>query len=320
MEDGQFSGCSIWFYAPNKGAPIFFTIAFLGTGATHFHQAVHYQAWRLVSLYVFCSLLFVGGFVTRALSAWHCDDIINYIVSIVLIYAAPPLYELGNYYILGRVLYFVPYYSPIHPGRVLTTFTAISTVIEALNGTGAAYVANVSLPKEKQELGRILFKVALVLQLVVVSLFVTLAATFDYRCRKNGIRSHKVHQPLLTLYLSSGIIAVRCIYRTVEYFGGETLSYYAGGVTASDISPVVRYEWFFYVFEAALMLINSVLFNVRHPRRWLPKSTKLYLAKDGSEMMGPGYKEDRNFIATLLDPFDVYGMINGRNKETRFWD
>jgi hypothetical protein len=36
--------------------------------------------------------------------------------------------------------------------------------------------------------------------------------------------------------------------------------------------------------------------------------------------MGPGYKEDRGFIATLLDPFDVYGMIKGRDNATRFWD
>jgi hypothetical protein len=39
-----------------------------------------------------------------------------------------------------------------------------------------------------------------------------------------------------------------------------------------------------------------------------------------TEVMGPGYKEDRNFVATLLDPFDIYGMIKGRDKATRFWD
>ncbi len=36
--------------------------------------------------------------------------------------------------------------------------------------------------------------------------------------------------------------------------------------------------------------------------------------------MGPGYKEDRGFVATLLDPFDIYGMIKGRDNATRFWD
>ena len=51
-----------------------------------------------------------------------------------------PLFELANYYMLGRILYFVPYCSPIHPGRVLTTFAAISIVVEALNGNGSALV------------------------------------------------------------------------------------------------------------------------------------------------------------------------------------
>jgi len=41
-----------------------------------------------------------------------------------------PLYELGNYYILGRILYYVPQHSPMHPGRVLTTFAAISGIVE----------------------------------------------------------------------------------------------------------------------------------------------------------------------------------------------
>lgn len=36
--------------------------------------------------------------------------------------------------------------------------------------------------------------------------------------------------------------------------------------------------------------------------------------------MGPGYKEDRNFVATLFDPFDIYGMIKGRDNATRFWE
>ncbi|KAI8627510.1 RTA1 like protein-domain-containing protein [Xylariaceae sp. FL1651] len=321
MANGQYVDGSIWFYAPNKGAAVFFTIAFLTTGAVHFWQAIHYHSWRLTGLYVFCSLLFTAGFIARVLGAFDYQDIIKYIVSIVLTYAAPPLYELGNYYILGRILYFVPHCSPIHPGRVLTTFAAISSVIEALNGVGASYVANPTLPKHLQDTGHALFKAALLLQLVVVSLFVALAATFDARCRKGGIRHARVNQPLLTLYVSSGIIFARCVYRTVEYFEIDTVNYYAADFDPAAQSPIVRYEFFFYVFEATLMLANSVLLNARHPRRWLPRSTKVYLARDGvTEVTGPGYKEDRNFLVTLLDPFDVYGMIKGRDKASRFWD
>ncbi|GAW24776.1 hypothetical protein ANO14919_143700 [Xylariales sp. No.14919] len=318
MPDSTYVDFNIWVYEPNKGAAIFFTVAFAATGALHFWQAVHYHSWRLTGLYAFCSLLFIGGFIARVLGAFDDRNIIKYIVSIVLTYAAPPLYELGNYYVLGRILYFVPYCSPIHPGRVLTTFAAVSTIIEVLNGIAASYVANRTLPEHLQDLGHTLFKVALILQLVVIVLFLSLATTFYHRCRKSGINHAKVNQPLLTLYASSAIIFVRTIYRTVEYFEVESFDATA---PASAQNPIIRFEWFFYVFEAALMLINSALLNVRHPRMWLPQSTKVYLAKDGvSEIMGPGYKEDRGFVATLLDPFDVYGMVKGRDEATRFWD
>ncbi|KAI1826581.1 RTA1 like protein-domain-containing protein [Xylaria intraflava] len=321
MAGGEQAEGSIWFYAPNKGAAIFFTIAFFATGIVHLWQAVRYHSWRLTGLYVLCAAFYTGGFIARVLGAFDYKNIIKYILSVVLSYAAPPLYELGNYYILGRILYFVPHCSPIHPGRVLTTFAALSSVVEALNAAGAAYVANPTLPQKLQNIGHTLFKVALILQLVVIALFVTLATTFYNRCRKAGINHVKVNQPLLVLYISSGLILTRTIYRTVEYFKLASVNVYVSGLNPDAESPIIRYEFFFYIFEATLMLANSILLNVRHPRRWLPQSTKVYLAKDGiTEIMGPGYKEDRNVVATLFDPFDMYGIIKGRDKATKFWD
>ncbi|KAI1856486.1 uncharacterized protein JN550_013799 [Neoarthrinium moseri] len=321
MEDGKYVQDSVWFYAPNKGAPVFFAVAFLVSGAVHAWQTVHYKCWRLTGLYVFCPTLFLAGFIVRELGAFDYTDLIKYIVSICLVYAAPPLYELGNYYVLGRILYFVPYHSPIHPGRVLTTFAAISMVIEALNGNGAAYISNQSLPEEKRNMGKALLQAALIMQLVVLILFVTLATYFQLKCRRNGINSPKVNSAMTTLYISTSLIGVRTIYRIVEYFDLANVNFWDPNFDPQLMSPIIRYEWFFYVFEGTLMLLNSVLLNVRHPRRWLPKSTKVYLAKDGvTEIMGPGYKQERNFFATLLDPFDIYGMIKGNDKKSRFWD
>ncbi|KAI0404056.1 RTA1 like protein-domain-containing protein [Xylaria palmicola] len=321
MTDGQYVEGSIWLYAPNKGAAIFFAIAFFASGAVHAWQALHYHSWRLTGLYVFSSLLFTSGFIARVLGAFDYENIIKYIISIVLSYAAPPLYELGNYYTLGRILYFVPHCSPIHPGRVLTTFAALSFVIEVLNGVAASYVANRELPAQLQSTGHTLFKVALILQLAVIVSFLALATAFRRRCRRGGINHVKANQPLRTLYVSTALILARTVYRTVEYFEIVSVDYSAPDFDPAALSPVARFEWFFYVFEAALMLANSALLNARHPRRWLPQSTKVYLAKDGiTEVTGPGYKEDRGFVATLLDPFDVYGMIKGRDNATRFWD
>lgn len=156
----------------------------------------------------------------------------------------------------------------------MTTFAAISFLVETLSGVGAAYVSNRTLPVKLQNTGQALLKAALILQLVVVTLFVMLAATFQRRCLKNGINNNRVNQALLTLYVSSAIVTARCIYRTVEFFDIDNVNFGSEGFDPSTLSPIIRYEWFFYVFEAVLMLVNSVLLNVRHPRRWLPDTTK----------------------------------------------
>lgn len=80
---------SIYFYAPNKGAPIFFAIAFAASGLYHAYQCAHFQSWRITGLYVFCSILFTGGFVVREVGAFRYSDVVIYIIQICLIYAAP---------------------------------------------------------------------------------------------------------------------------------------------------------------------------------------------------------------------------------------
>lgn len=230
-----------------------------------------------------------------------------------------PFYELANYVILGRILYYVPYHSPIHPGRVLTTFGAISAIVEALNGNGASYSSNADLPESKQKMGRDLLKAALIIQLGVITSFVMLAVYFHRRCQKHNLLPQNLKSILITLYCSSALIMVRTIYRTVEYFSISHI-HVTPGFNPLSISPIVRYEWFFWVFEALIMITNSALLNFRHPASFLPRSNKIYLAEDGvTEIEGPGFGDRRNFFVTLLDPFDVIGLIKGRDKQ-KYWE
>ncbi|CCC09490.1 hypothetical protein SMACR_03520 [Sordaria macrospora] len=322
MSDGKYVDGSIYFYAPNKGAPVFFAVAFGASGIWHIYQCLHYKSWILTGFYVSCAVLFTAGFIVRELGAFDYGDLVKFIVSTCLVYAAPPIAELANYNILGRILYYAPYHSPIHPGRVITTFAFISTVVEALNGNGASLSANQSLPRWKQDIGRNLLKAALLIQVVVIALFLLLAGVFHRRCRRGGIRSAKMEKVLWTLYASTILLTIRTIFRVVEYWSIADLHYDDKSVDPMSFSPIIRYEWFFYVFEASLMLINQVLMNVRHPRRYLPKSTKTYLsARDGkTEVTGPGYSDKRPFLVTLVDPFDLGGLIKGTKKNVKFWE
>ncbi|TAQ89878.1 hypothetical protein B7494_g1817 [Chlorociboria aeruginascens] len=292
MENGKYVDGSLYFYAPNK----------------------------VTGILPWAALLFLAGYILREIGAFKYGDVDVYISSLVMLYAAPPLYELANYFILSRILYYVPYHSPIHPGRVLTTFGAISSVVEILNGNGAAKVANINQPEKQQEVGRSLLKAALILQLVILSLFIMLAAYFQTQCRKAGLTPKNLRSVLTTLYISSALIGIRTIYRTIEYFSTASL-HVTANFNPQTLSPIIRYEWFFWVFEASLMIVNSLMLNVRHPMRWLPRNNRIYLAEDGTtEIEGPGYHDQRLWLVTFLDPFDFVGMAKGRNMQRKFWE
>jgi hypothetical protein len=110
------------------------------------------------------------------------------------------------------------------------------------------------------------------------------------------------------MYTSAALVTIRCIYRLVEYIlGWESVLY--------------KHEVYFWIFEAAIMFLNSALLNLVHPGKRLPKSNSTFLARDGvTERKGPGWGDDRPWIVTVVDPFDLAGLVGGKDKTTRFWD
>jgi len=54
---------------------------------------------------------------------------------------------------------------------------------------------------------------------------------------------------------------------------------------------------------------------------YLPRSNKIYLAEDGvTEILGPGFEDQRMWIVTLFDPCDLLGLLMGRDKKERYWE
>lgn len=197
----------------------------------------------------------------------------------------------------------------MHPGRVISTFVGLDAVIGALTANGAAIASDPTNSASRLRSGRDQFRASILLQLVCFIAFIGLEITFHRRCLKaKNIVTPRLRSVFILLYVSSGLILVRNIYRVIEVFEG--LDGYIGS-----------HEAFFYVFDGALMLINTVMFNIMHPMMFLPNSLKVYLATDGcSERMGPGWMDKRNFFLTLIDPFDVVGLIKGKDKKEKFWE
>ena len=320
IETGRYVENSIFFYAPSKPAPLIFTLLFTLSFLLHLYQCIHYKSWKFTGLFPWAALVFVAGYATRTYAAFgHYDNVDVFIAATVLVYAAPPVYELANYITLGRVLYYVPYHSPLHPGRVITTFGGLSAVVEILTGNGASYASNRKNSEGAREAGRAMLKAALVIQLGVIVSFVALAAFFHVRCKRERLLPRKVAKVLWTLYASMAIIFVRTVYRTVEYFSIEDINWV--DVDPQSLSPLMRYEWYFWVFEGAIMMVNTWLMNFYHPARFLPRRNNVYLAQDGvTEVEGPGYKDKRPFWQTLLDPFDVVGIVKREDQKNRYWE
>lgn len=196
------------------------------------------------------------------------------------------------------------------PSRVLATFGGLMAVVEALNAVGVALGTNPS--GNSQSLGKNLILAAISIQVGVIIIFVALAVLFHIRFTRARIGSRAVTTILLVLYASMALIFVRCIYRLVEHTG-ETKIDLDNMEALRRLSPLLRYEVYFYVFEASLMLINSCLWNAWHPGRFLPRDYHIYLAQDGTEVEGEKVEDSRPLLAKTAHVL-TFGILF-RNKK-----
>jgi hypothetical protein len=187
-------------------------------------------------------------------------------------------------------------------------------LVEALNSIGVALSSNSSSSPSQQTLGGNLTLAALSIQLIVIFTFVCLAGVFHWRCAKTKIPAAAVKTVLLTLYASMALIFVRCIYRLVEHTG-DTKVNIADLDALRALSPLLRYEVFFYIFEASLMLVNSVLWNVWHPGRFLPRDNHVYLARDGTHAQREEEADSRPLLAKTAHVL-TFGILFGRKAQT----
>ncbi|KAF2877684.1 putative RTA1 domain protein [Massariosphaeria phaeospora] len=315
MSEGEPVPGSLYIYAPNKVAPIFFAIAFALSAIGHTWQCYHYKSWKLIGLHPLCAWVFTLGYALREYGAFNyiykgknLVVLMTFILSQVFIYVCPPLLELANYHVLGRALYYVPFLAPLPPGKVLSTFGAVMLFVEILNSVGVSLAANPSSSETTQHLGSVLTITAISLQLVVILIFVTLAVIFHFRLRQANIHNKGLSRTLKTLHTSMALIFIRCIYRLIEHMGHTSVD--LKDIDAlRNLTPILRYEWFFYIFEASLMLVNSVIWNVWNPARYLPRHHNIRLATDGAtEIHGEEEKDERPLWAQIASAL-TFGLL-----------
>ncbi len=209
----------------------------------------------------------------------------------------------------------------MHPGRMTLTFISLAAVTELLTVLGVAYLSNRDVPEKLVNIGSIMTRASLVLQLVISGLFFLMMGLFHRCCHEGKITSRKVMRPLFTLYASMLLVLARTIFAMVKHFGEGKLPIQADAAEMETLNPppIVRYEWYTYVFEATPLFLALFIWNVLYPRPCLPQSSKSYLAQDGStELKGPGWKDPRGLTETFFDPFSALTNRGGHQKQ--FWE
>ena len=325
MSSSDDESWSLYPYDPNKPAPIAFAIIVFALGVIHVYQSFfRYKWWHFGGMMLWASTVWTAGFITRAISIHQTQNVDIFITQYVLVLVGPPLFAASEYFILGRLLAYLPYHAPLHPGRVLSTFFLLSAAVEALTANGAANSAGTDRDPDQRKSGLMCLKAALILQAVVEASFCSLVAIVHYRCRRAGHFPRNVRVVCAVLYTTSLMMLVRCVVRAVEGFEAADCDPDAPGYDGY-CGVVSRHEWFLWVFEVANITLFIAALAAFPPGRYLPKSYKRYLDPvDGrTERMGPGYgkADKRPLILTILDPFNIFGILTGRGMATdKFWE
>ncbi|KAL8321317.1 hypothetical protein RB597_007551 [Gaeumannomyces tritici] len=289
MSGNSAASKSLFFYTPSTAAAAAFTSAYALLTLGHLYSTCKYKSWNTSGLLPFTALAFTSGFAVRIFCSYHPTHANAFIATQFILYGTAPLLELANAHILGRILYYVPYLSPIHPGRVLSSFLILSFVVEILNALGVMQsIAGAILQDRDPE--------------DAAARVMALPPPRHPRAPRRPA--------LLGVYLSMLLVTACTAYRTAEHFAFDNLTVTGPDLDPASVPPVVRFEWYFYVFEAAFLFLAVAVFVVLHPRRWLPPNKTTYLAQDGeTELEGPGWNDKRPFIVTLCDPFNFAGLL-----------
>ena len=129
-------------YEPNKVLPPLFGVIVLLLSIAILYQCLRRRWYHFGSVMIWASAVWIAGFVCREISIFNQTNVGLFIAQYVMIFAGPPLFATAETFILGRLLAYLPYHTPVHPGRILWVFMWLNAAVEALAISGASAAAN----------------------------------------------------------------------------------------------------------------------------------------------------------------------------------
>ncbi|KAJ5956056.1 hypothetical protein N7501_010335 [Penicillium viridicatum] len=306
---------NLYLYNPSHILPAVFAALVGASLFLHIYQNYRYRFWRVTFFICWGGALFTAGWILRCISSYHPANLAIYIASTIFIYVGPPVYSAAAYNLVGRLMNYLPMHAVLNPNRVLIFFVYVGAAVEAITVVGAARSASAGSDLDKHKSGGTLIAAGLVLQAVVECVVIGVVATVHARCSRARMLSPNVRMICITLYGTSTLVLLRCIFRAVEAF-----EMFDNLGCRENCGPILSNEWYLYAFELGPMLLFTWWLNLMHPGRHLPRQKLRYLCPDGrTERMGPGWIDRRSQWETFADPLDLKGVFKGAPSHEKYW-
>ncbi|KAH8781946.1 RTA1 like protein-domain-containing protein [Hyaloscypha finlandica] len=264
----------LYHYNPSKVAAIVFIALFGITTILHIFQLSRKRTWYFIP-FVIGGLFETIGYVGRAISSTQSPNWSTgpYICQSLLLLLAPALFAASIYMVLGRIIVLTDgeAHSPIRVKWLTKVFVAGDVISFLAQSAGGGMLAKAT-SDSGVKLGQNVITGGLGIQVLFFGLFILVAGIFNYRLRAvPSLRSKQLSVPwqsyLFVLYGASLMIMIRSVFRIVEYVIGQD-------------GYLLDHEVFLYVFDAALMFLTMVLFNVYHPSRIINKGEMEHHERD----------------------------------------
>ncbi|OBT58127.1 hypothetical protein VE04_01650 [Pseudogymnoascus sp. 24MN13] len=257
----------LYHYSPSKAAAIVMIVLFAISTLFHTYQLFRKRTWYFIP-FVIGGIFETIGYVGRALSANETPNwsLVPYVMQSLLILLAPTLFAASIYMVLGRIIRLVDgeNHSLIRVSRLTKIFVG-GDVLSFLAQSGGAGILSNAKTTSSVNLGQNVITAGLGIQVLFFGLFVVVAMVFHLRIQKSPTtRSSSATIPwerhLIVLYTACLLILVRSVFRIIEYVMGQD------GVLLS-------HEIYVYIFDATLMFLAMIVFNVCHPGAIITKDT-----------------------------------------------
>ncbi|KAJ5706014.1 hypothetical protein N7536_001703 [Penicillium majusculum] len=246
-------------YTPSLAAAIIFLILFNAITIGHIFFVWKHKTKFFIT-FIIGGLFETVGYGARALNAHEAPNYstMPYALQSLFVLLAPSLFAASIYMILGRIIRLLDGDSKslIRATR-LTKIFVLGDVLAFFMQSGGGGIMSSAKSASSLKLGEDVIIVGLIVQIIFFGFFIVVSVIFHKRMAGDPTSAAMAtsvdwHRYMLVLYFASALIMIRCLYRVIEYIQGST------GFLQS-------HEYFAYTFDAALMLLVTIIFLVFHP-------------------------------------------------------